>query len=922
MLFLLVASLLLLFGTNLVLTTEDINKTAIGIIIKPGEEITLEAVRRSFYLNERVLHIHPHPAIEIFTEIVSDGNAVELDKAVCRLLNNGIQALIATTTPFSYRMLLPYSNDYNLPLVSPAFPEISPESVAHFGVSVKPSTTRAVLDLIRYYGWKDIVYLYDSDDGPERLQQIFLLGYRVLKTRLIGILKVNQSEEAQVYIRKLDYSKNYRNLHVILDMKAELAREIIVRHVHDFHVGKSNFHFLMTDLVFDEFWTQNTTEMGSVKVTGFRMVLSNNTAAKHFYSFLRQSIKEISGQTELPASAYYAYDAALVLSEAFGELYRTSSSWRSSLRNGAQNTSTVRSCLTTKVLPSGQEISRILKEMELTSGITGKIRFGFTGTRKNYGIDVIETNPTGYTVIAQWTDTYGLKTVPVTRTPSPSASPRVDSRKRIKITSVLNPPYLMTDIRANNTLLKGRNVYFGFIKDLMELLAREMDFDYEINLSADGRYGTYDESAGKWSGAIGEVIRGVADMAAADIIISGPRQKVVEFTEPFEMLTLSLLMKNPASLSFSSPYFIFSSFAGNVWICILAAAIFVAFLLYTIGKFTGSPDSIQSASGLWGKKFTPVNSLWFTSGSMLLQSTGVYPRSISSRILGAAWWCFTLIMLALFIANITCQMHMERLDTEQNPETAKLKSLSLESIIAESVERGWPVIGLRRAGTTEKFVRASSLSTYKNYAKFLDSHPEAMVQNPHEGAQRVRQSNGGFALLTESSKTEYISNTEPCDTIMIHDSAMYAGIGIAVRKGSLLKVELNEALRTIRRSGEMAYLHRKWWIEGSPCLKKDFLKQAKESSLGLRSMSGIFYVILICLGLTAVITAAQYFWRVHKREERRRKVSFEDMTLGQSSLPLPPPELLSDPPIEEDSGIIDGWAERRLIPSSFGEPSK
>jgi len=55
------------------------------------------------------------------------------------------------------------------------------------------------------------------------------------------------------------------------------------------------------------------------------------------------------------------------------------------------------------------------------------------------------------------------------------------------------------------TTVTGNEQYAGFIRDLLDALAEELDVDYGFQL-ADG-YGR--EEGGKWTGMIGQVVRQV-----------------------------------------------------------------------------------------------------------------------------------------------------------------------------------------------------------------------------------------------------------------------------------------------------------------------------------------------------------------------------------------------------------------------------
>lgn len=80
-------------------------------------------------------------------------------------MNRGIFTLVAPTAEASYDTLASYSNTFQVPFISPAFPELSSDRPAHYGLSLRPRYLRAILDVIIHYNWKVIYYLYDTDGG-------------------------------------------------------------------------------------------------------------------------------------------------------------------------------------------------------------------------------------------------------------------------------------------------------------------------------------------------------------------------------------------------------------------------------------------------------------------------------------------------------------------------------------------------------------------------------------------------------------------------------------------------------------------------------------------------------------------------------------------------------------------------------------
>lgn len=76
---------------------------------------------------------------------------------------------------------------------------------------------------------------------------------------------------------------------------------------------------------------------------------------------------------------------------------------------------------------------------------------------------------------------------------------------------------------------------------------------------------------------------------------------------------------------------------------------------------------------------------------------------------------------------------------------------------------------------------------YQQYGRYLQEHPEVMVNNYAEGLERIRKSNGAYALITESTSSKLIANSEPCDTLVTSGSLITRTYALALQKNSTLK---------------------------------------------------------------------------------------------------------------------------------------
>ncbi|CAG5038988.1 unnamed protein product [Parnassius apollo] len=78
--------------------------------------------------------------------------------------------MLGAVTADSFDTLHSYTNTFQMPFVTPWFPEkvIPPSSgLIDYAVSLRPDYHRAVIETIMYYGWKNVIYIYDSHDEYE-----------------------------------------------------------------------------------------------------------------------------------------------------------------------------------------------------------------------------------------------------------------------------------------------------------------------------------------------------------------------------------------------------------------------------------------------------------------------------------------------------------------------------------------------------------------------------------------------------------------------------------------------------------------------------------------------------------------------------------------------------------------------------------
>ena len=124
----------------------------------------------------------------------------------------------------------------------------------------------------------------------------------------------------------------------------------------------------------------------------------------------------------------------------------------------------------------------------------------------------------------------------------------------------------------------------GYLVDLLKILSKELRMRYRIKLVEDGTYGHYDDKKKKWSGMIGELQSLEADLALADMVITQERAQVIDFTNPFMNLGITMLYKKSNFQPTVGLSAFLDPFSFDVWIYIFLAYVVVSSILYILSR--------------------------------------------------------------------------------------------------------------------------------------------------------------------------------------------------------------------------------------------------------------------------------------------------------------------------------------------------
>ncbi|KAE9549807.1 hypothetical protein FO519_006988 [Halicephalobus sp. NKZ332] len=453
-------------------------------------------------------------------------------------------------------------------------------------------------------------------------------------------------------------------------------------------------------------------------------------------------------------------------------------------------------------LASVRNLVNGIQNRKTPQGITGPLRFDSGGARSDANFRVIEMGIDGKQI----------------------------NQRLLKVVTIEERPYVSKKVLTN-----GKIVFEGFCVDLLNKLSEDLNFDYQISIVADGKYGDRINGTKEWDGMIGEVLKGEFDAAVAPITVTANRLEVVDFTDPFLQLGISMLMRIPedskSSFSILSFFWPLSSSVWIYWVISTIITVFVAVIVSII-----SPKECS-------KTFDIPNSIWYLVCILLRAGSGYNCHSAASRLVSTFWWTFSLILIAQYTANFAAVLTVDR------------KSLPFNSFEELSNQTEYD-FGTIQGGSTMQFFMYSRLDPFRKiWLRMKNSTRSVFVKSNHEGVQKVLK--GKYVYLMESTSLEY-ELTQHCNLTKVGNVVLGSnGYSIALPKGSKWRDRISRQILDYNEKGIMMIMKKKWWKK-TPQIEECEEKAVEvKKSLGMDKVSGIFAFLAFGLFAALIVATAE-----------------------------------------------------------------
>lgn len=492
---------------------------------------------------------------------------------------------------------------------------------------------------------------------------------------------------------------------------------------------------------------------------------------------------------------------------------------------------------------------RLLKEINAVvhDGLTGRITMK-NGRRQTVNLAIIKLGYAGeFKTIGKWSKNNELTIVELDLATfdqdeemsfangTPRKPQSLSSRPLLVRTRTTDLPYMKKD--ADSAL----PTYHGFLKDLLDQLSVDLQFEYKLQVEEELHHGSLDHESGNWSGIIGKLVDQEADLGLDDLTVTSERSRVVDFSPPYETSKLTILLQKRASeeagMSVKS---FFEPFSVQVWMSIGIAYILTSLLVFVVARVSPyERHSHTKSSGHCDDNALGLsNAFWFTLSGFFLRSTSISPKSLSTRLLTAFWWLFCLVMLFIYIISLRTLIF---------PSDSSKSEMTIEQVLRNNNNLELAVFP---KGSTHLLLTTSKDPVHQAIWAKVNMAKSRHLQSLQDVVDLVANDRH-FGFVIESVQAEGLMR-DRCDLMTVGDlgSRHYA---LAFPKGSRHRDQISRQILKYNEEGLLYKLKRKWFNHTQDCALK--ANQGEDNPIVRALPYHGPFLLLLCAGVTSLVLA-------------------------------------------------------------------
>ncbi|KAI4888084.1 hypothetical protein NFI96_022113 [Prochilodus magdalenae] len=448
---------------------------------------------------------------------------------------------------------------------------------------------------------------------------------------------------------------------------------------------------------------------------------------------------------------------------------------------------------------------------------------------------------------------------------------------------------------------------YGYCIDLLEKLAEDMGFDFDLYIVGDGKYGAYKN--GRWTGLVGDLMSGAAHLAVTSFSINSARSQVIDFTSPFFSTSLGILVRTRDT---AAPIGAFMwPLHWSMWLGIFVS-LHVTAVFLTLYEWK-SPFGMTPKGRNRERVFSFSSALNVCYAILFGRTAAIKPpKCWTGRFLMNLWAIFCLFCLSTYTANLAAVMVGEKTYEQlsgihdpklHHPSQGFRFGTVRESSAEDYVKKSFPEMHeyMRRYNvpTTpdgidhlkddpqklDAFIMDKALLDYEvsidaDCKTLTVGKPFAIEGN---GDNRLGYRSNLFIIkkiiltlpnFSQVRKSKYLIQVDNKLSCLIPSNRPYLSTynsylnsfqccqcyGIGLKQNSPLTSNISELVSQYKSDGFMDMLHDKWY-KVVPCGKRSFAV-TETLQMGIKHFSGLFVMLCVGVALSLLTTIAEHI--VHR----------------------------------------------------------
>ncbi|XP_060672354.1 glutamate receptor 3.7 [Ziziphus jujuba] len=774
-----------------------------------------------------------------------------------QVLEEGVVAIIGPQSSSMAHMISEIANGLQVPLISYAAsdPTLSALQFPFFVRTTQSDAYQmaAMANLIEFYGWKEVIVIYEDDDHGRN--GIFAFEDELEKNRL-----------RMAYKLPLSIQLNPSEITDVLNKSKLLGPRVYVVHVNPdpslrvFAIAQklqmmtSDYVWFATDWLsstIDSLSPINPTSLGVLQgVVVLRQHIPDSSQKRAFVSRWKRMLQKGSVSSGLNTYGLYAYDTVWTAANAIDNFIKESGNMSFSYNEKLVETNDSEIQLgKLKVFDGGSLLLRKLLESNF-NGLTGHVRFDQDRNIIGGGYEVINIDKMIIHTVGFWTNNTGFSvSAPETlKGKKQSYSPldqkllnvtwpggKVEKPRGWVIANNDKPLRIGVPKRASFIEFVteySNHTFQGYCIDVF-LEARKLvpyDIPYKFVSFGDGRSNpNYDQF-------VKMVADNVFDAAVGDIAIVKNRTMIADFSQPY--ISTGLVIVAPTNNAKPSAWVFLRPFTLEMW-CVTAASFVVIAVVIWILEHRVNDD-------FRGPPKRQLITMFLFSFSTLFKRNQENTVSPLGRMVMVVWLFILMVITSSYTASLSSILTVQQLSS---PITG------LDSLIASNLPIGYQTGSFTYNYLVENlFISRSRLVSLGSPEEF----EKALQQGP---------SGGGVAAIIDELPYVNAFLSKHTDFGIIGQPFTRGGWGFAFQRGSPLAVDISTAILKLSETGQLQNIQTKWFCEmGCPdkvTSDSDTNQLRLISFWGLYLLCGAFSLVAFIIFLLRMV----YLFVRYKRQQ-------------------------------------------------------